>query len=172
MKIIFPPFRQKKNNRWLRRNQKSIDALWHISLLKNLVHWKTPPLAQSMWRVKDLLVVYERRSREDDTSETAVSLTDNGWPGSIWMQQPWTNMMYTSSLAQWVPSIPPSPWWPTATASQGPQPQSNYHLAIFILPGCKQKHSGMKRSVFAIILFVPHWPVLHATNELRGYVSR
>lgn len=31
--------------------------------------------------------------------QTAVSLTDNGWPGSIWKQQPWTNMMYTSSLA-------------------------------------------------------------------------
>lgn len=31
--------------------------------------------------------------------QTAVSLTDNEWPGSIWKQQPWTNMMYTSSLA-------------------------------------------------------------------------
>lgn len=110
-----------------------------------------------MWWVKDLLAVYER-SREDDTSQTAVSLTDNGWPGSIWLQQPWTNMMYTSSLAQWMPSIPPSPWWPTATGSQGPQPQSNYHLAVFILSGCKQKHSG--KIIFAIILFVPRWPLL------------
>lgn len=38
-------------------------------------------------------------SGEEALLQTAVSLTDNEWPGSIWKQQPWTNMMYTSSLA-------------------------------------------------------------------------
>lgn len=33
--------------------------------------------------------------------------------------------------SQWVPSIPPSPWWPEVTASWGPQPLSNYHLSVF-----------------------------------------
>lgn len=63
------------------------------------------------------------RSAEDSTSETAVSLTDNGWPRSIWMQQ--QHDVYIANR-QWVLSIPPSPWWQNAAAKQGLQPLSFY----------------------------------------------
>lgn len=73
---------------------------------KNLVQRTTetvPPstAALSSYVAGERLVSAEWRGWSGKAAllQTAVSLTDNGWPGSIWKQQPWTNMMYTSSLA-------------------------------------------------------------------------
>lgn len=56
---------------------------------------------------KNLLALH-KRSQEESTSETAVSLTGhNGWPRSIWMQQ--QHDVYITS-SQWELSILTSPW--------------------------------------------------------------
>lgn len=73
------------------------------------------------------------RSAEDSTSETAVSLTDNRWPRSIWMQQ--QHDVYIAN-SQWVLSILPSPWWRNAAANPGLQPP--LYIFGWILP-CPDK---------------------------------
>lgn len=84
--------------------------------------------------VGENLLALHGRNAEDSSSQTAVSLTGhNGWPSSIWVQQ--QHDVYITS-SQWVLSIPPSPWWPAATAHQG------LHFFFFFPPlfGCKHAY--------------------------------
>lgn len=112
----------------MQRCQKSKGAHLNVEKPCRLTEMKKKTLVSmtSSYAANERLVSSTRKKEKGGQRSSDSCVPDRQWMAQVHLEAAALDQhdvyVFTSKR---VPSIPPSPWWPTVTASQGPQPQSN-----------------------------------------------